>query len=214
MTPVKLNRQTFGSATACWISGSAATTPIGEIMSMNFTQVLAAIRKQKAMQSQNPSQNKALECESVVRCLACREQMQDTIERCHRGFIEVAPMFSLDKSFYDGRYVLSSAIDEGLVDANGRQGHFFSRITFLLAPRLADELFEVECKLTVRSREMSAAQCVVRFADREIQEFHRFVQDQFCRFAETYFAKDGSRPAPRTDAADPTDQDPEIRVWT
>ncbi len=167
---------------------------------MTFTQILNAIRNEKAMQVRDSAAGNAGEIDRVERCFACRQRIQETVDRCHRAFAEVAPQFFVAKSLYDGNYVLSSVADEDSVAANSRRGHSFSRIAFFLSPRAADGRFDVQCKLTVRCHERGSASLSVSFDDRKMDAFRRFVEDQFCRFAKAYFHDIGGCPATADEA--------------
>src|SRR5262249_30170019 len=152
---------------------------------------LSAIRiRRQAQVAAPPTTSK--EINWVERSLVCRERLQDIIESCHRVFVENAPGFSLQRGFYEGSYVISTAADEWRLDRAGSSNKYFSSVCFYLAPRLAERAFDVRCKLIVRNREVEveADESRVLFEDEDLSGFRQFAEDQFCRFAHGYFAND------------------------
>jgi hypothetical protein len=176
-------------------------------MNQTFSQQLSAIRIRR--QAQAPVASAPPKDTSwVEQSLMCREQLQEMIENAHRVFIEAAPGFSLQRGFYEGSYVVSSAADEWRLDRAGRSNKYYSCVTFYLMPRLSEHVFEVRCKLIVRNRELEVAEWKVMLDD-AVNGFQQFAEDQYCRFAQTYFAKDDTVGMPIVPS-----EDVSIRVWT
>jgi hypothetical protein len=177
-------------------------------MNQTFSQQLSAIRSRR--QSQKVVATAARDESPMLEAsLMCRERMQEVIESSHRVFIESAPGFSLERGFYEGSYVIGSGADEWRLDRAGSGSKYYSTVTFYLTPRLSERMFDVKCKLIVRNRELESAEWRVQLEDQDMEAFRQFAEDQFCRFALTYFAKDDTVAMPVVSSDDAT-----IRVWT
>lgn len=119
-----------------------------------------------------------------------RERLEGIIEEYARNFVGEVPSFSVRKSFFEGKYRIEVSGEDFVVDEAGTPRKQFSRIAFFLDPRpqaAAEGSLEVQCKKTVRSRDLESASVTVPPDDEGLEAFERFVEGQFFEFANAYF---------------------------
>ncbi|MFO0982237.1 MAG: hypothetical protein U1E76_10960 [Planctomycetota bacterium] len=169
-------------------------------MNSDFSKRLQDIREAKKRQPA-PKQPSAKNLKDLIRetnltekCFAYREQVQKIIEECIDRFLGEAPSFTKSKGFYEGKYCISIMADELLVDRHGEMDKHFSRISFLLDPCGEEETFMVQCKKTVRQRDLETSRFSQSFLITDMKEVRQFVEGQFFEFAESYFTPSGLSP--------------------
>lgn len=187
----------------------------GRMMNPSFGEQLTAIRRKhvaSAAAAKSLGSRVAVGNDREDRVelfLRCREQMQAIIEGCHRALQRVAPSFELKRGFYEATYAIVIAIAEHRRDANDRTRKYFSGITFFLAPRLAEQTFDVTCKVVIRNRELEPGHTTRRPGEDAADAFRQFVEAQFCRLAEAFFTDDDTLPVSVVPI-----EDGSVRVWT
>lgn len=126
-----------------------------------------------------------------------REKIVKVVEEHADNFAAEVEAFSRSKSFFEGMYQLEVSGDEILLDEAGTLVKRFSRITFLLDPKPAGvsgvpdcdgESVLVRCKKVVRNRDLESASHLVESPDESLDDFRRFVEEQFLEFADAYFS--------------------------
>ena len=125
--------------------------------------------------------------EKTVRAFEYRESVEAVIEELVRNFQAEAPGFVLTRGFFEGKYMLALRLDEQLLDTNGRVDSYFSRLMFLLDPHSSDNTFGVQCRKTIRNRDMDTLSHGGAMTDDEQAGFAGFIEEQFVSFAEAYF---------------------------
>jgi hypothetical protein len=168
-------------------------------MSSAFKDKLKKIRDESARRSEITlklrSEEDLLRTQRTVRAFEFRESVEAVIEEFFRNFQGEAPDFVLTRGFFEGKYMLALRCDEELVDTEGRQGRYYSRLMFLLNPQVEEDRFSVLAKKTIRNRDVESAQVTSAMSEDDLPELAGFVEQQFLEFAEHYFAeKPLSRP--------------------
>jgi len=126
-----------------------------------------------------------------------REKVEAIIEELAEGFSGEAGGFELSRGFYESKYMLALRLDERLTSGDGDKGNYFSRIVFLLDPHIADDAFEVECRKTIRNRDLETTTHAAHMVTDDLTSIAGFLEDQFVAFAEGYFGgMDAKRPTP------------------
>jgi hypothetical protein len=120
--------------------------------------------------------------------------VQGIIEEFIDRFLVELPAFARSKGFYEGKYCIAVMADELLVDRLGGMDKYFSRISFLLDPCGEEETFMVQCKRTVRERDLETTRFSQSFLITDMSDVRLFVEQQFLEFAETYFTPSGLHP--------------------
>lgn len=126
-----------------------------------------------------------------------REKVEAVIEELAEGFSGEAGGFELSRGFYESKYMLALRLDERLTSEDGDKGSYFSRIVFLLDPHIADDSFEVECRKTIRNRDIETTSHAAHMVTDDLASIAGFLEDQFVAFAEGYFGgMDAKHPTP------------------
>lgn len=125
-----------------------------------------------------------------------REKVESVIEDLGTGFHEEAPGFELTRGFFEGKYMLALRHVEELVVAGERGHHAFSRISFLLAPHSEDDTFEIQCRKTIRDRDLETQTLTVPMEESSFDALSLFIEEQFLVFAKGYFNENGAATPP------------------
>ncbi|HTE06299.1 MAG TPA: hypothetical protein VK824_08900, partial [Planctomycetota bacterium] len=113
-----------------------------------------------------------------------------------KNFQSEAPGFVLTRGFFEGKYMLALRLDEELLNAEGRAGRYFSRLLFLLDPHPDDGRFVMQCKKTIRNRDLETETNAGTMSAESRTGFAGFIEAQFIDFAEHYFGENSfSKPA-------------------
>ncbi|MCB9898977.1 MAG: hypothetical protein H6825_13310 [Planctomycetes bacterium] len=160
-------------------------------MASRFRDKLKKIRD--ASQARSEASHKARTQEDIdrtektVRAFEYREEIEAVIEELVRNFQAEAPDFVLTRGFFEGKYMLALRLDEQLLDANGRIDSYFSRLMLLLDPHTNENTFGVQCRKTIRNRDLETTVHADRMDEAAKEGFGRFIEEQFLTFAEGYF---------------------------
>ena len=134
--------------------------------------------------------------EKTVQAFEYRERVEAGIEDLVASFQEEAPNFVLTRGFFEGKYMLALRLDEQLLDEEGRSGSYFSRLMLLLDPRSEDGEFNVQCRKTIRDRDLETTTKTTAMDDANVATLAEFIEAQFVAFAEAYFGDSSlTRPA-------------------
>lgn len=162
-------------------------------MTNQFQDKLKEIRDASARRSEASHKERSLEdmarSQKTVRAFEYRERVEQLIEDMVGKFLDEAPGFVLSRGFYEGKYMLALRLDEQLMDENGRIGHYFSRLIFLLAPHSEDDSFEIQCRKTVRNRDGETQNRTGPMTTEALTELGEFIEEQFLAFARVYFGE-------------------------
>jgi len=120
-----------------------------------------------------------------------RERVEGVIEELVAGFQEAAIGFELSRGFYEGKYMLALRhVDAHADEKTASTSHgAFSRVIFLLAPHSEDDTFEIQCRKTIRDRDLETLSVTVPMGDESFGRIGEFIEGQFLTFAESYFAE-------------------------
>lgn len=133
----------------------------------------------------------------TVQAFEFRESIEAVIEEFVRNFQSEAPGFVLTRGFFEGKYMLALRLDEELLNGEGRSGRYFSRLLFLLDPHPDDGRFGMQCKKTIRNRDLESDAHAGTMTPESRPDFAAFIEAQFLDFAEHYFGENSfSKPAP------------------
>jgi hypothetical protein len=134
--------------------------------------------------------------EKTVHAFEYRESVEAGIEDLVTSFQEEAPDFVLTRGFYEGKYMLALRLDEQLLDEDGRAGSYFSRLMLLLDPRSESADFNVQCRKTIRNRDLETTTKTTPMDEESVPVLGEFIEAQFVAFAEAYFGDSSlTRPA-------------------
>jgi hypothetical protein len=168
-------------------------------MSNQFKTRLKQIRD--ASERRTVASQKARSCEDMERSqktfqgFEFREKVEAIIDELSEGFSAEADGFELSRGFYESKYMLALRLEEELTDLEGDKGNYFSRIVFLLDPHIADNAFEVQCRKTIRNRDLETTSHEAHMVTDDLASIAGFLEDQFVAFAEGYFGEmDARRP--------------------
>jgi hypothetical protein len=170
-------------------------------MSSAFKDKLKKIRDASAKRSEIHlrlrSDEDLVRSQRTVRAFEFREAVEAVIEEFVRNFQSEAPGFVLTRGFFEGKYMLALRLDEELVNSEGRTGRYFSRLLFLLDPHSDDDRFVMQCKKTIRNRDLDTDAHTGHMSPEGRAEFSNFIEAQFLDFAEHYFGENSfSKPSP------------------
>lgn len=170
-------------------------------MSNRFKQKLKQIRDDSLRRAEVSHKARTEEdifrSQKTVAAFEFRERVEAVIEDFVTNFRAEAAGFVLNRGFFEGKYMLAMRLDEELLDEDGKPGSYYSRLVFLLDPHSDDGSFSVQCRKTIRNRDLETTS-VSGLMDAEAQAtYAKFVEQQFLTFAEAYFADtDLTRPPP------------------
>jgi hypothetical protein len=85
--------------------------------------------------------------------------------------------------------MLALRLDEQLVDGDGRLGSYFSRLVFLLDPHSSEGTFGIQCRKTIRNRDLETCSHATTMDAVGRLELDSFIETQFLSFAEGYFGE-------------------------
>jgi len=170
-------------------------------MSSAFKDKLKKIRDASAKRSEIHlrlrSDEDLVRSQRTVHAFEFREGVEAVIEDFVKNFQSEAPGFVLTRGFFEGKYMLALRLDEELVNSEGRTGRYFSRLLFLLDPHPDDDRFVMQCKKTIRNRDLETDAHSGHMTPESQAEFSGFIEAQFLDFAEHYFGESSfSKPAP------------------
>ncbi len=170
-------------------------------MSSGFKDKLKKIRDASAKRSEIHlrlrSEEDLIRSQRTVHAFEFREGLEAVIEEFVKNFQAEAPGFVLTRGFFEGKYMLALRLDEELVNSEGRTGKYFSRLLFLLDPHTEDDRFVMQCKKTIRNRDLDSDSHQGTMTPAGQTEFAAFIEAQFLVFAERYFGESSfSKPSP------------------
>jgi len=185
-------------------------------MSSDFAKKLNEIRETKRNQpvpKKSTGGKDILKATSLTeKCFAYRERVQGIIEEFIDRFLAELPAFGRSKGFYEGKYCIAVMADELLVDRQGGMDKYFSRISFLLDPCGEEETFMVQCKRTVRERDLETSRFSQSFLITDMSDVHKFIEQQFLEFAEAYFTPSGLHPIEMPAEMPATPEEPPVEA--
>ena len=170
-------------------------------MSSAFKDKLKKIRDASAKRSEIHlrlrSEEDLIRSQRTVHAFEFREGVEAVIEEFTKNFQAEAPGFVLTRGFFEGKYMLALRLDEELVNGEGRTGKYFSRLLFLMDPHPDDDSFVMQCKKTIRNRDLESDSHAGKMTPEGQAEFAAFIEAQFLAFAERYFGESSfSKPSP------------------
>ncbi len=162
-------------------------------MTNRFRDKLKQIRD--ASQKRSEASHKVRSAADIQRSLLTvaafdyREQLESVIDDFVDNFLTEAPGFALTRGFFEGKYMLALRSDERLIDGDGQIGSYFSRLMFLLDPHSNDKTFGIQCRKTIRNRDLETHSHATTMDDSGREELEQFIEAQFLGFAEGYFGE-------------------------
>jgi hypothetical protein len=135
------------------------------------------------------SEEDLIRSQRTVHAFEFRESIEAVIEEFVRNFQAEAPGFVLTRGFFEGKYMLALRLDEELVDAGGKAARYFSRLLFLLDPHANEDQFLMQCKKTIRNRDLESESRSGPMTTDAQSDFADFIEAQFLTFAEHYFTQ-------------------------
>ena len=161
-------------------------------MSNRFKQKLKQIRDDSLRRAEVSHKARTEEdlfrSQKTVASFEFRERVEAVIEDFVTNFQAEAEGFVLTRGFFEGKYMLAMRLDEELVDESGKADSYYSRLVFLLDPHSDDGSFSVECRKTIRNRDLETLSKTGHMDGADHDEYARFVEQMFVGFAEAYFA--------------------------
>jgi hypothetical protein len=134
--------------------------------------------------------------QATVASFEYRERLEAVIEEFVDNFLTEAPGFVLNRGFFEGKYMLAMRLDEQLIDNDGEVDQYFSRLMFLLAPHSEEAEFAMQCRKTIRNRDVETTNQSAPMDSAGTKILSSFIEEQFVAFAEAYFGESHlSRPA-------------------
>ncbi|MFT7461937.1 MAG: hypothetical protein ACI9EF_000271 [Pseudohongiellaceae bacterium] len=124
-----------------------------------------------------------------------REKVEAIIEELAAGFCAEASGFELSRGFYEGKYQLALRLEEPLTADDGSTENYFSRLVFLLDPHIEDDILEVQCRKTIRNRDLESTSHSYHMVISDLESIEKYIENQFVSFAESYFDSSALRPA-------------------
>ena len=161
--------------------------PMSSRFKDKLKQIRDASQKRSEISQKERSEEDLHRSEKTVRAFEFRERVEEVIEELVKNFQQEAPGFVLTRGFYEGKYMLALRLDEQLQDPAGQQDQYFSRVMFLLDPNSEDVSFGVQCRKTIRNRDVETTSHRGPMDREQIGEFSDFIEAQFIAFAEAYF---------------------------
>lgn len=162
-------------------------------MSSRFKDKLRQIRDAGARRSEISHRARTEEdlqrSQKTVQAFEFRESVEAVIEEMVKNFTAEAPGFVLTRGFFEGKYMLALRLDEQLLDERGEPDSYFSRLMFLLAPDSDSHVFSVQCRKTIRNRDLETLSHSAPMEATEMPSFSNFIEEQFIGFAEGYFGE-------------------------
>jgi hypothetical protein len=158
-------------------------------MNTTFLSRLQAIRQDAdRRQAQRRRVDAVLErSEGWIRTCGFRDSLEQLVSARVDELSDEAPGFILSRSCFDGRYMLAvRQVHRDGVD--GRSS--FSRLTIFMALDTASGQATLECRRTVRNRDLEADRVTVPMTPESLQGLEARIESWFLEFAEAYF---GSR---------------------
>lgn len=162
-------------------------------MSTSFQDKLKEIRdagtRRTAETRQARSRDDMERSRRTVESLEYREKVEAMIQALAANFGEEAPSFELQRGFYEGKYLLALRADETLFDEDGRSGHYYSRLVFLLSPDAQEGTFGLECRKTIRNRDGETQVLAEAMQADALPALEAFIERHFLAFATAYFSE-------------------------
>ncbi len=142
------------------------------------------------------SEEDLVKSQRTVKAFEFRESVEAVITELVKSFQAEAPVFVLNRGFFEGKYMLALRLNEELVDSEGRADRYFSRLMFLLDPHTDQDAFDLQCRKTVRNRDLESHSVRSEMTDAGRTTLSEFIEAQFLEFAEQYFGETSlSKPA-------------------
>jgi len=159
-------------------------------------QIRDASQKRSAQSHRERTEEDIHRSQQTVAAFEFREQLEVVIDEFVANFLTEAPGFTLTRGFFEGKYMLSLRLEEQLLDQNGHLDGYFSRLMFLLDPRSAAREFAIQCRKTIRNKDMETTNLLSTMDPPGRTALGEFIEAQFLAFAEAYFGETNlSRPA-------------------
>ena len=161
-------------------------------------------RSDKARKEEDRSRS-----ERTAKGFEFRERVEGLIEEFAQNLEAEAPGFALSRGFYESKYMLALRLNEELADADGLVDRYFSRLMFLLSPDLDEQQFHLQCRKTIRNRDLESASLEQPMTEVGLVAVSTFIETQFIAFAEAYFAQNAlTRPPVVGTLTAPIDDEP------
>ena len=169
-------------------------------MSNQFKDKLKEIRDASTRRSEAVSKERSADeihrSQKTVMAFDYRERVERVIDELVAGFLVEAPSFTLSRGFFEGKYMLALRLDERLMDQQGEVDNYYSRIMFLLAPHSEDDSFGIQCRKTIRNKDLETHSSACPMTDQALPDLAGFIEEHFLIFARGYFGETPlSRPA-------------------
>ncbi|RKY20347.1 MAG: hypothetical protein DRQ55_07885 [Planctomycetota bacterium] len=159
-------------------------------MTSRFQDKLKEIRDAGVRRSEASHKERNLEdmarSQKTVAAFEYRERVEQTIEELVANFLGEVPGFVLSRGFFEGKYMLALRLDEPSGDLD-EGAHSYSRLMFLLAPHSEDNSFEIQCRKTVRNRDVETQSHSGPMTLDGLPTHSAFIEEQFLGFARVYF---------------------------
>jgi len=156
-------------------------------MNTTFPTRLAAIRKD-ADRRQAEAQSRRVEAvlersEDWIRTCGFRDELQQSVADRVAELAVAAPGFVLSQSCFDGRYMLAAR----QVESESGTEASFSRLTILMALDTESGEATLECRRTVRNRDLATDRVTVPLTDQSLAKLEGRIEAWFVEFAEAWF---------------------------
>ena len=165
-------------------------------MPSRFTDKLKAIRDacvtRSAEDAQVRKQAEAARSERTSRGIEFRERLETVIDEFTKSWQTEAPSFELKRGFFEGKYMLALRAGDEPDDGALSTDRAYSRLMFLLSPDLEEDLLQLQCRKTIRDRDLDSASVTQPMTEVGLVALTNFVEAQFVEFAERYFAAKGN----------------------
>lgn len=157
-----------------------------------FGERLSAIRVEGRARSERDrahrSANDMLRTQELMRSFAFLADVeQAAVTLLEDLALELPVTAKVARTVFDGRYQVFLRFEETLRDRDGQTLRAFSRVALLLEPKARDGRFSVECRSTVRSRDLSGDAVTVDMDAAGLERLRALFETRALAFAQHYF---------------------------
>ena len=171
------------------MTSSKTSPPMSSRFRDKLKQIRDASQKRNEVSHRARAEADIHRSQQTVAAFEYREQLEAVIEDFVQNFLTEAPGFSLTRGFFEGKYMLAMRLEEQLLDADGRVDGYFSRLMFLLDPHTEDNSFGMQCRKTIRNKDLETTSQTAEMDASGQAQFTTFIETSFLAFAEHYFGE-------------------------
>lgn len=171
------------------MTSSKTSLPMSSRFRDKLKQIRDASQKRSEASHKVRSEADIQRSQLTVAAFEYREQLETVIDDFVENFLTEAPGFALTRGFFEGKYMLALRFDEQLIDGDGQIGGYFSRLMFLLDPHGNEGTFGIQCRKTIRNRDLETSSHATTMDAAGRTELESFIETQFLTFAEGYFGE-------------------------